>query len=375
MKLSTRLVLLSMVMSALLIAVGLVGLQGMGASNDSLKTVYEDRTVCLGQLADIQYRMVANAYLLGQVSDLSTPDDLKRVGDQLDDNMATINKVWREYMSTYLTPEEAELAEAFAKLRGEYVNTAVKPGLAAVRAANITEVQHINDTVVSGALRPAKEQIAKLIQLQLDVASAEYERSVGNYGVVRNVAVASIVGGVLFAVTISYFLISGLRRSLAMAVHVSRTVANGDLSAVVDTRGKDELSTLMTAMSDMQANLIKVVSQVRKGSESVANAAREIAQGNHDLSERTETQAGSVEETATAMQQLGAQVRQNAENARLANGLAQSAVKVANEGGDVVGRVVETMRGINDSSRKIADIIGVIDGMPFRPTSLPSTPR
>ena len=114
-KISTRLILLVGVLSALLMAVGLLGLQGMGSSNDSLKTVYEDRTVALGQLAEVQFRMLSNAYLLGQVSADSTPAVLYKFGDQLDTNSNAITKVWGAYMATYLTPQEADIAKKFAE--------------------------------------------------------------------------------------------------------------------------------------------------------------------------------------------------------------------------------------------------------------------
>lgn len=116
----------------------------------------------------------------------------------------------------------------------------------------------------------------------------------------------------------------------------------------------------------MQSSLVKVVSSVRQGSESVATASAEIAHGNHDLSSRTESQASALEQTAASMEELGAAVKQNAESARTANQLAQSASTVAIQGGEVVGRVVETMKGINESSRKIFDIISVIDGIAFQ---------
>ena len=366
MKIATRLVLLVGIMSALLITVGLAGLQGMGSSNGSLKTVYEDRTVALGQLAEVQFRMLSNAYSLGQVSETSKPEDLKRLGDQIDSNIATITKVWGEYMATYLTPEEAEIAKDFAAARSKYVSEALKPGLDAIRAGNIKEVQRISDTVVYGAFTPAKESLDKLIKLQLDVAKSEYDSSVSHFAVVQGIVIAIIATGLLFAVIVSYFLITGITRSLMNAVSVSQVIAKGDLSAHVDVRGNDEIAALMAALFDMQASLTKVVSDVRNGSEGVATASAEIARGNNDLSARTESQASSLQETAASMEELSATVKQNADSARQANQLAMNASTVAVQGGQVVGQVVETMKGISESSRKIAEIISVIDGIAFQ---------
>ena len=150
------------------------------------------------------------------------------------------------------------------------------------------------------------------------------------------------------------------------AVSLAHSIAEGDLTRPIAIKGTDELGHLLGNLEMMQAKLAAVVSQVRQGSEGVATASSEIAQGNHDLSARTENQASALEQTAASMEELGSTVRQNADSARQANQLAMNASSVAMRGGEVVGRVVETMKGINDASRKIADIIGVIDGIAFQ---------
>jgi methyl-accepting chemotaxis protein len=149
------------------------------------------------------------------------------------------------------------------------------------------------------------------------------------------------------------------------AAALARSVAAGDLSARIDLR-TDDTSSLMAQLKTMQGSLAQVVSHVRQNAESVASASAQIAQGNNDLSSRTEEQAAALEETAASMEQLNATVRQNADNAKQANQLALSASTVAVQGGEVVDQVVETMKGINDSSKKIADIISVIDGIAFQ---------
>ena len=154
--------------------------------------------------------------------------------------------------------------------------------------------------------------------------------------------------------------------SVRKALAVAQAVASGDLSAHVETRGQDEIGDLLRALEAMQISLIQVVSKVRQGSDSVANASAEIAQGNNDMSARTESQASALEQTAASMEELSSTVKQNADSAREANHLAQTASTVAVRGGDVVGQVVETMKGINDSSRRISDIIQVIDGIAFQ---------
>jgi methyl-accepting chemotaxis protein len=170
----------------------------------------------------------------------------------------------------------------------------------------------------------------------------------------------------LGAIFLAMAFIRSITEPVREAVVVAKAVADGDLSVVVPVRGSNELGQLMTALSDMRDHLSQVVTKVRQGSEGVATASSEIASGNHDLSARTESQASALEETSSSMEQLGETVKQNADSARQANQLAMNASGVAVRGGEVVGQVVETMKGINESSRKISDIIAVIDGIAFQ---------
>jgi methyl-accepting chemotaxis protein len=166
------------------------------------------------------------------------------------------------------------------------------------------------------------------------------------------------VGGVLFSRSIV--------RSMGQALEVAQAVARGDLTVHIEVRGQDETAHLLESLLAMRDSLSQVVGDVRQGSESVASASAQIASGANDLSARTEEQASALEEAAASMEELSSTVKQNADNARQGNRLALSASAVAVKGGEVVGQVVETMKGINESSRKIADIIGVIDGIAFQ---------
>ena len=163
------------------------------------------------------------------------------------------------------------------------------------------------------------------------------------------------------------FVISrAIHRGIGIAVQVVDAMSQGDLTVVIEPQGKDEVAGLLRAMTAMQTGLAAVVTSVRQGSESVATASAEIAAGNHDLSARTEQQASALQETAASMEELGATVRQNSDTAQQANGLALSASAVALKGGEAVAEVVQTMKGINEASRKISDIISVIDGIAFQ---------
>ena len=167
----------------------------------------------------------------------------------------------------------------------------------------------------------------------------------------------------------AWFISHGLLRQLGgqpdYAVGIAGAIAAGDLSVPIETRAEDR-SSLLYAMKGMRDSLVNIVSQVRAGTLTIANASTEIAAGNQDLSERSERQAGTLEETASSMEELTGTVRQNADNARQANTLAESASSVAQRGGAVVAQVVQTMASINDSSKQIAEIISVIDGIAFQ---------
>ncbi|KQV49464.1 hypothetical protein ASC95_17875 [Pelomonas sp. Root1217] len=153
---------------------------------------------------------------------------------------------------------------------------------------------------------------------------------------------------------------------LKFALGIAKTVADGDLTMTIEQGNRDEIGELLGALQAMTDQLSSTVTRVRAGTETIAVASREIASGNMDLSQRTEQQASALEETAASMEELSATVKQNADSAKQANQLAQGASTVAIKGGDVVGQVVTTMKGINESSRKIVDIIGVIDGIAFQ---------
>lgn len=171
---------------------------------------------------------------------------------------------------------------------------------------------------------------------------------------------------IAFSSLITLVIARSITRPLVQAVAVAQRVADGDLTSDIASAAKDEIGQLMRALKDMNDKLAALVGEVRSGTDTIATASGQIAAGNQDLSSRTEQQASSLEETAASMEELTSTVKQNAENARQANQLATSASSVAVRGGDVVSQVVGTMGAINVSSRKIVDIIGVIDGIAFQ---------
>ncbi|HNV58713.1 MAG TPA: methyl-accepting chemotaxis protein [Rhodoferax sp.] len=194
-------------------------------------------------------------------------------------------------------------------------------------------------------------------QLDDTVSKAQRELLLGVSAIAALTALAAWVMMVIITTTTS---------SVSLALRLAKGVADGDLSQQIVAKGNDEMGSLLHALASMQSSLSRVVTTVRSGSEGVATASAEIAQGNNDMSARTESQASALEQTAASMEELSGTVRQNADSARAANQLALNASGVAVKGGEVVAQVVDTMRGINASSHKISDIIQVIDGIAFQ---------
>jgi methyl-accepting chemotaxis protein len=207
------------------------------------------------------------------------------------------------------------------------------------------------------------------IHFQQEVNKKQFEEAETEYVDARNLLLSASVLSVILAVLCGWLVTRSITRQLggepAQAARVAEAVAGGDLSLQIGVPAEDTQS-MMAQLKRMQESLGSVVQKVRQGADGVSTASSEIAQGNHDLSARTEQQASALQQTAASMEQLSATVKQNADGARQANQLAISASAVATRGGEVVGQVVDTMKSINEASRKIADIISVIDGIAFQ---------
>ena len=212
----------------------------------------------------------------------------------------------------------------------------------------------------------ALQAIDEHVQDNLKASVSAGERGEEYAASAKTGTIVVLLIAVVLAAILGWMATGMIVRPVTRASRAAAAVAAGDLTLDINVHGEDEIAQLLKSIQSMQLSLNSTVSAVRLGAESVATASAEIAQGNHDLSSRTESQASALEETAASMEQLGSTVKQNADSARQANQLSMNASTVAIQGGEVVGQVVETMKGINESSRKIADIISVIDGIAFQ---------
>ena len=227
-------------------------------------------------------------------------------------------------------------------------------------AANARLNEYINNfRILAGTMLALGELMDETMKESQDAAQATKV-------VAKNTITVTLITA-LFALTLILFLlIRSITRPLARAMQVANIVAAGDLTSKIETGSSDETGKLMQALKDMNDSLYEIVGNVRTSVYSITIAAKEIAAGNSDLSQRTEEQAASLEETASSMEELSSTVKHNAENAKQANQLGMGARDVAMKGGEVVNKVVITMASINESSKKIVDIISVIEGIAFQ---------
>ncbi|MFZ6816459.1 methyl-accepting chemotaxis protein [Undibacterium sp. Rencai35W] len=261
--------------------------------------------------------------------------------------------------------EERKVFDQLTSTRKNYI--AARDAIAKAKADNnADEANKIFETTYSVSAASYLDLLQKLLDLQRASINKMAER-------IQEIETQSrlilfVFGGALFLLGwfIAWRLAAGITRPLNQAVAFAETIASGDLTAHIESTSDDETGLLLKSLQAMNDNLLRIVNQVRTGTDTIANASGEIASGNLDLSNRTERQAGSLEETASTIEELTATVRHNAESARQANQLAVSASEIAMQGGIVVDQVVERMGSINESSKKIVDIISVIDSIAFQ---------
>lgn len=352
-----------------LLAVAAAGLAGQRHALTAMQTIFYDRTEPLADLGRIHYLEARNRIILQDAAGRGDTAHAAKRMKEFDANLAEAASRWKTYMATRLTPEESDSAKRLEQVMQSYHARATYPTAAALREGRFDDAKELLTKQVSPLNPPVVEAMDALIGLQVRVAKEEFEQSEATAARLDAVSVAATVFGILLGTLVVVGTLRSVTQRLgadpaALAQAVNR-FAEGDLAPVA---GADRAppGSVLAAMGAMQGKLASIVGQVRSGSDSIATASSQIAQGNLDLSSRTEEQASSLQQTAASMEQLGSTVRQNADNARQANQLALGASEIAAKGGAVVAQVVDTMKGINDSSRQIADIISVIDGIAFQ---------
>jgi methyl-accepting chemotaxis protein len=348
------------------IVIGTQGVLSLGTTNASVRTMYENRMIALGQLNAVQNMMQQNQIAIATSMLGRDSDHIKGVVDAVSARRVAIDSQWKAYTSTQMTVEGKKLAERFEQSRRQFLSQGIDPALAALRARDIAKAAEVVRNQLEAHYQPAQKDIEELIKSELDASKEEFDHSQQRYATSRMITIVASMLALLVGVSMAWWIISVIMAGMRDATKIADTISAGDLSQEFGTNRRDEFGTLINSMGNMEEKLTDLVSSIKKSSDTIQIASDEIAAGNLDLSARTEQQAASIEETAATMAQLTQTVQQNADSAQQATRLAADASCIAQQGGAAVSEVVSTMEGIKISSQKIVEIISVIDGIAFQ---------
>lgn len=365
-KISTRVALMAGALSLLVLVMGLMGLWGTAQANAALRVLYEERLTATQQIGQIQGLLLRNRLALAVALVTPVPEQMRASADEVEANIAAITGIWTAYQRSTLDAQERALAERFAQHRQRFVQEGLVPSVAALRAHDLERLRTLVLEAVRPLYQPVGEDIAALVEFQHTAAGQAHAAAQTRYGALRAFAIGAIASGLLFALLFGVALVRGIGASLGQAVQAAQRVAGGDLARPIEVHGRDEAAQVLQALAAMREQLATVVHGIRGGSESVANAAVQIAAGNQDLAQRTTEQASALEQQAAALEQLGATMEHSAANAREAQQIVLRASDAATQGGETMARVVRTMGEIQTQSARMADIIGLIDGIAFQ---------
>jgi methyl-accepting chemotaxis protein len=346
----------------LMTVMAVLGMSRIENIKNNLDNIVEHDVAAMGNVTEM--REAVNAIAIATRNIVMLTD-----ADQISAETNRINGAWNYYEST--------AASLFAMVGNETLLGSVRQASAATRPLFDKVIQLAGENKKAEAtqflLKEVQPSLSKWYEAMNDILTAReniIEESTDAAHTAYNFArwlVISLASAALVLGTITAWLIArSIIRPLRRAVEIASAVSNGDLTQHIEVKSRDETGQLLRALKEMNENLIGIVGGVRSTTDAITTASQQVAAGNSDLSQRTEEQASSLEETASSMEELTSTVRQNAENARQANQLAVNASDVAVKGGQAVGDVVQTMASISASSKKIVDIIAVIEGIAFQ---------
>jgi methyl-accepting chemotaxis protein len=351
---------------ALLVVVATIAVNRINFINNHGSLILNDRYVKVVMANDIQEHLATQARLLrNAVIAIKDPAQVKAWLAKSDEETRTNTELFDKFKGLITTPKGMAVLEATVPKRAAYAAARGK----LVKLLEEGRGEEAGAFVFNEFQVPQQDYfdaVLALAKFQEDLMNEDGDEMEAAGAFAKTMTEVLTLVAALIAACIAFVTARSITRPIGEAVSLASKVADGDLSSRVEVKTRDETGTLLTALLHMQDNLVRIVGSVQQGSEGVATASAEIAQGNNDLSARTEQQASALEQTAASMEELSSTVQQNADTARRANQLAMNASGVAVKGGEVVGQVVQTMKGINESSRKISDIISVIDGIAFQ---------
>ena len=300
-----------------------------------------------------------------QLSTADNPEDAKKYQDRTNEAIEQFKKHHTASLKYADQPGEKQVLDEALAAFNDYVQISNKIGNLA-REGNSAGAVALLRTDSSKANKKIRDLVDKVVDDHISGGKQAFAESSATYKRAQTWVVGVIIVAIVIGMILAIWLARIVSTPLQEAVEFAESIAHGDLTRNIVPSSACETGQLIQALSEMNSSLLKVVGEVRLGTGQIHDAATEIANGNLNLSQRTEEQASSLEETASSMEEITSTIKHNSDNARQANILAQSATSVAEKGGGVVSEVVTTMNSINESSRKIVDIISVIDGIAFQ---------
>ncbi|MDR9834994.1 methyl-accepting chemotaxis protein [Herbaspirillum huttiense] len=365
MKISTRLAACFALLIGIMCVIGGTALKSLSSLDAANTEIANDRYVKIALATEMSASVNGAARNLRNALLARNSDEMERYLGRSEANSAKTNQSLAELEKIINTPRGAELLKAVKDSRKAYQEPRDQLKAMIKQQKRDEGSEHLFTNVI-----PLQDKYFAALNEFVAFQKSQMDSSVIMGKETANSAISLVLffSGIAIIISIisAWLVTRSITRPLNEAVKVAGAVAEGDLTQQIEATTKDETGMLLSALKTMNTNLHRIVSQVREGTETINTASSEIATGNLDLSSRTEEQAGALEETASSMEELTSTVKQNAENARQANNLAVVASNVAIQGGGVVNQVVQTMGEINQASRKIVDIIGVIDGIAFQ---------
>ncbi|MFL9902541.1 methyl-accepting chemotaxis protein [Paraburkholderia fungorum] len=351
----------------LLMTIGAVlGVIGIALSNADQKELYANELTSAIAIGKFNFFYARGRLVLDRIAAQPDRPDIASLEAHAREQFEIGDKGWQTYRALHVDSQEEQLAEAVEAKRALAMNGPVAAVFAAIERRDTTQLGDLISNKMTGPFNEITDRSGALERMQADQARGRYEAAQDRFHTILVIAAIGLLIGLSMAALAWHALRKSIAGPLGEAMHHFRAIADGDLSRPIEVRSRDEMGQMMEDLRLMQSRLRDAMVSVRDGAQSISTATAQISAGNTDLSQRTEEQAASLEETASSMAELTSTVRQNADNARQASDLARVAVDVAHEGSDVVSKVVTTMGEINASSKQIADIIGVIEGIAFQ---------
>jgi methyl-accepting chemotaxis protein len=350
---------------ALMLAIAGLGVQRFAHTAEAVEDIVGNQWVKASAATSIDIATRANARRTMELFFATDPAHAARVRDLIETNKKGIDEALVTLGQRVTRPDGKALLATLTTARVAYVASFSKVDQL-LRAGQREQAQQLLLAETLPRLDALQGHVGAMTKLQQRIAAEEGAAVVAEAAATRHLLIGAAAVALALGALSTWWLGRAISRPIERAVQVAEAVAAGDLTSRITATSRDETGRLLRALSNMNVSLATVVTQVRASSESIATGSGQIAAGTADLSQRTEEQASNLQQTAASMEQLAGIVRQNADTAQQASGLAGSSASAVVEGGVAVGRVVETMGEITAASRRIGDIVGVIEGLAFQ---------